>query len=211
MKLMEKLKDSIVNTSPEASKQLTEKALSEGYEAKEVLDEALIPGMDEVGRLFKEGDYFVPEVLVAAKAMHASMDIIEPLLVKSGVKKAGKVVAGTIEGDLHDIGKNLVCMMLKGAGFEVIDLGVDVKPDAFVKAVKEEGPDFLLISALLTSTMINMPNVITALKNEGLRDKVKVIIGGAPVSESYAQEIGADAYSEDSTGAVELLRRFVKQ
>ncbi len=211
MNLMVKLKDSIVNTNPEASKQLTKQALSEGYEAKKILDEALIPGMDEVGKLFKEGDYFVPEVLVAAKAMHASMDIIEPLLVKGGVKKVGKVIAGTIEGDLHDIGKNLVCMMLKGAGFEVIDLGVDVKPDDFVKAVKEKRPEFLLISALLTSTMINMPNVITALKNEGIRDKVKVIIGGAPVSESYAQEIGADGYSEDSTGAVELIRKLVKQ
>ncbi|MFW6119760.1 MAG: corrinoid protein [Petrotogales bacterium] len=211
MSLMEELKSSVVNTSPEASKQLTEQALSEGYDAKKILDEALIPGMDEVGRLFKEGDYFVPEVLVAAKAMHASMDIIEPLLVKGGVKKVGKVIAGTIEGDLHDIGKNLVCMMLKGAGFEVIDLGVDVKPDDFVKAVQEKRPEFLLISALLTSTMINMPNVMTALKNEGVRDKVKVIIGGAPVSESYAQEIGADGYSEDSTGAVELLRELIKQ
>lgn len=211
MSLLEKLKDSIVNTNPGAAKELTERALSEGYEAKTILDDSLIPGMDEVGRLFKEGDYFVPEVLVAAKAMHASMDIIEPLLVKGGVKKAGKVIAGTIDGDLHDIGKNLVCMMLKGAGFEVVDLGVDVKPEAFVRAVKEEKPEFLLISALLTSTMINMPNVIKALENEGLRDKVKVIIGGAPVSESYAKEIGADGYSEDSTSAVELLRKLVKQ
>jgi len=211
MNLMEELKSSIVNTNPGASKQLTEKAISEGYDAKKILDEALIPGMDEVGRLFKEGDYFVPEVLVAAKAMHASMDIIEPLLIKGGVKKVGKVVAGTIEGDLHDIGKNLVCMMLKGAGFDVIDLGVDVRPETFVKAVKEKHPDFLVISALLTSTMINMPNVITALENEELRDKVKVIVGGAPVSESYAQEIGADGYSEDSTGAVELLRKLVKR
>ncbi len=211
MSLLEKLKDSIVNTNPGAAKELTERALSEGYEAKTILDDSLIPGMDEVGRLFKEGDYFVPEVLVAAKAMHASMDIIEPLLVKGGVKKAGKVIAGTIDGDLHDIGKNLVCMMLKGAGFEVVDLGVDVKPEAFVRAVKEEKPEFLLISALLTSTMINMPNVIKALENEGLRDKVKVIIGGAPVSESYAKEIGADGYSEDSTSAVKLLRKLVKQ
>jgi corrinoid protein of di/trimethylamine methyltransferase len=211
MSLLEKLKDSIVNTNPGAAKELTERALSEGYEAKTILDDSLIPGMDEVGRLFKEGDYFVPEVLVAAKAMHASMDIIEPLLVKGGVKKVGKVIAGTIDGDLHDIGKNLVCMMLKGAGFEVVDLGVDVKPEAFVKAVKEEKPEFLLISALLTSTMINMPNVIKALENEGLKDKVKVIIGGAPVSESYAKEIGADGYSEDSTGAVELLRKLVKK
>ncbi|MGC9383511.1 MAG: cobalamin B12-binding domain-containing protein [Kosmotogaceae bacterium] len=211
MSLLEKLKDSIVNTNPGAAKELTEQALSEGYDAKTILDDSLIPGMDEVGRLFKEGDYFVPEVLVAAKAMHASMDIIEPLLVKGGVKKAGKVIAGTIDGDLHDIGKNLVCMMLKGAGFEVVDLGVDVKPEAFVKAVKEEKPGFLLISALLTSTMINMPNVIKALENEGLRDKVKVIIGGAPVSESYAKEIDADGYSEDSTGAVDLLRKLVKK
>jgi methylmalonyl-CoA mutase cobalamin-binding domain/chain len=165
--------------------------------------------MDEVGKLFREGEYFVPEVLVAAKAMNQCMDLIEPLLVSGGVKKIGKVVAGTIEGDLHDIGKNLVCMMLKGAGFEIIDLGVDVKPEEFVEAARDAKPDILVVSALLTTTMLNMPRVIEELKKAGIRDCVKVLIGGAPVSQTYAEEIGADGYSPDSSGAVELARRLV--
>jgi len=170
-----------------------------------------LTAMDVVGKLFKEGEYFVPEVLVAAKAMQASMDLIEPLLIGSGVKKLGKAVTGTIEGDLHDIGKNLVGMMLKGAGFDVIDLGVDVTAERFVEAIKKEKPDFVMISALLTSTMVNMPKVINALKKEGLRDKVKVLIGGAPVSQNYADEIGADGYAEDSSAAVELVRQLIKE
>ncbi|KUK84378.1 MAG: Trimethylamine corrinoid protein 1, partial [Mesotoga infera] len=205
----EKIRNAIIETMPAEARVATEEALAEGLSAKEILDGALIPGMDEVGKLFREGEYFVPEVLVAAKAMNQCMDLIEPLLVSGGVKKIGKVVAGTIEGDLHDIGKNLVCMMLKGAGFEIIDLGVDVKPEEFVEAAKGAKPDILVISALLTTTMLNMPRVIEELKKAGIRDDVKVLIGGAPVSQTYAEEIGADGYSPDSSGAVELARRLV--
>jgi corrinoid protein of di/trimethylamine methyltransferase len=209
MELLERIRNAIIETMPAMAKQATQEALERGLSAKDILNSALIPGMDEVGRLFREGEYFVPEVLVAAKAMNASMDLIEPLLVGSGVRKAGKVVAGTVEGDLHDIGKNLVCMMLKGAGFEIIDLGVDVKPESFVEATKREKPDILVISALLTTTMLNMPKVINALKEAGVREKVKVLVGGAPVSRDYAEEIGADGYSEDSSSAVELARKLV--
>ncbi len=209
MKSLEKIRNAIIETMPAEARVATEEALAEGLSAKEILDSALIPGMDEVGKLFREGEYFVPEVLVAAKAMNQCMDLIEPLLVSGGVKKIGKVVAGTIEGDLHDIGKNLVCMMLKGAGFEIIDLGVDVKPEEFVEAAKGAKPDILVISALLTTTMLNMPRVIEELKKAGIRDDVKVLIGGAPVSQTYAEEIGADGYSPDSSGAVELARRLV--
>ncbi|PZC53133.1 MULTISPECIES: corrinoid protein [unclassified Mesotoga] len=209
MKSLEKIRNAIIETMPAEAKTATEEALAEGLGAKEILDGALIPGMDEVGKLFREGEYFVPEVLVAAKAMNQCMDLIEPLLVSGGVKKIGKVVAGTIEGDLHDIGKNLVCMMLKGAGFEIIDLGVDVKPEEFVEAAKGAKPDILVLSALLTTTMLNMPRVIEELKKAGIRDDVKVLIGGAPVSQTYAEEIGADGYSPDSSGAVELARRLV--
>ena len=209
MKSLEKIRNAIIETMPAEAGVATEEALAEGLSAKEILDGALIPGMDEVGKLFREGEYFVPEVLVAAKAMNQCMDLIEPLLVSGGVKKIGKVVAGTIEGDLHDIGKNLVCMMLKGAGFEIIDLGVDVKPEEFVEAAKGAKPDILVVSALLTTTMLNMPRVIEELKKAGIRDCVKVLIGGAPVSQTYAEEIGADGYSPDSSGAVELARRLV--
>ena len=209
MESLEKIRNAIIETMPAEAKVATEEALAEGLSAKEILDGALIPGMDEVGKLFREGEYFVPEVLVAAKAMNQCMNLIEPLLVSGGVKKIGKVVAGTIEGDLHDIGKNLVCMMLKGAGFEIIDLGVDVKPEEFVEAAKGAKPDILVVSALLTTTMLNMPRVIEELKKAGIRDCVKVLIGGAPVSQTYAEEIGADGYSPDSSGAVELARRLV--
>jgi len=211
MDILEEIRTGIIETMPTQAKAATEKALGMGYDAKQILNEALIPAMDVVGKLFKEGEYFVPEVLVAAKAMQASMDLIEPLLIGSGVKKLGKAVTGTIEGDLHDIGKNLVGMMLKGAGFDVIDLGVDVTAERFVEAIKKEKPDFVMISALLTSTMVNMPKVINALKKEGLRDKVKVLIGGAPVSQNYADEIGADGYAEDSSAAVELVRQLIKE
>ena len=209
MKSLEKIRNAIIETMPAEAGVATEEALAEGLSAKEILDGALIPGMDEVGKLFREGEYFVPEVLVAAKAMNQCMDLIEPLLVSGGVKKIGKVVAGTIEGDLHDIGKNLVCMMLKGAGFEIIDLGVDVKPEEFVEAARDAKPDILVVSALLTTTMLNMPRVIEELKKAGIRDCLKVLIGGAPVSQTYAEEIGADGYSPDSSGAVELARRLV--
>lgn len=209
MERLKKIRNAIIETMPAQAKEGTREALSSGMSAREILDGALIPAMDEVGKLFKEGEYFVPEVLVAAKAMNACMDLIEPLLVGEGVKKVGKVLAGTVEGDLHDIGKNLVCMMLKGAGFEIIDLGVDVKPEAFVRATKEEKPDIIVLSALLTTTMLNMPKVIEALREAGLREKVKVLVGGAPISRDYADEIGADGYSEEGASAVELARSLI--
>ena len=210
MDILEKIREAIIDISPSLCEKLTREALDGGITAKSILDNALVPGMDEVGRLFREGEYFVPEVLVAAKAMHAAMNLLEPLLASGGVKKTGKVVAGTIEGDLHDIGKNLVCMMMKGAGFEVVDLGVDVKPEQFVEAVRKESPDFVMISALLTSTMVNMPKVLKALEEADLRDRVQVLVGGAPLTATYAEEIGADGYSEDSAAAVELARSMLK-
>lgn len=211
MDILEQIRESIIDISPKLSEKLTRDALDSGISAKEILDSALVPGMDEVGQLFREGEYFVPEVLVAAKAMHASLDLLEPLLASGGIEKVGKIIAGTIEGDLHDIGKNLVCMMMNGAGFEVIDLGVDVKPEQFVEAVRKEKPDFVMISALLTSTMVNMPKVLKALEEAGLRDQVQVLIGGAPLTAAYAEEIGADGYSEDSAAAVQLVRSRLKK
>lgn len=211
MDILEQIRESIIDISPKLSEKLTRDALNSGISAKEILDSALVPGMDEVGQLFREGEYFVPEVLVAAKAMHASLDLLEPLLASGGIEKVGKIIAGTIEGDLHDIGKNLVCMMMNGAGFEVIDLGVDVKPEQFVEAVRKEKPDFVMISALLTSTMVNMPKVLKALEEAGLRDQVQVLIGGAPLTAAYAEEIGADGYSEDSAAAVQLVRSRLKK
>lgn len=210
MNVLEQIRESIIDISPKLTEKLTREALDSGINAKEILDGALVPGMDEVGQLFRDGEYFVPEVLVAAKAMHASMNLLEPLLASGGFEKKGKIVAGTIEGDLHDIGKNLVCMMMKGAGFDVVDLGVDVKAEQFVEAVKNEKPDFIMISALLTSTMINMPKVLKALEEAGLRNQVQVLIGGAPLTAAYAEEIGADGYSEDSASAVELVRARIK-
>jgi 5-methyltetrahydrofolate--homocysteine methyltransferase len=188
---------------------LTEKALSEGLSAKEVLDKGLMPGMDHVGEAFKRAEMFVPDVLLSARVMQASMDILKPRLIESGAEMAGKLVIGTVQGDLHDIGKNLVGMMIEGAGFEVFDLGNDVSPEAFVQAVKEHKPDVVGMSALLTTTMRAMDRTIEALKEAGLRDQVKIMIGGAPVTSDFAQQIGADVYCSNATTAKEAARRFV--
>lgn len=208
MNSIDELKEAIVNIKPNKACEITSGLLEQGVDAQIILNQALIPGMDEVGRLFKEGEYFVPEVLVAAKAMHASLNVIEPLLAKANVQRKGKIVTGTVEGDLHDIGKNLVCMMLKGAGYEIIDLGVDVSADKFVDAVRKENPDFVAISALLTSTMVNIPSVIESLRGSGLREKVKILVGGAPLTQEYADQIGADGYAPDASDAVALVRSF---
>ncbi len=208
MNYLEELKNAIIEVQPKKAEEMTQALLAEGADAQMILNQALIPGMDEVGRLFKEGEYFVPEVLVAAKAMNAALNLVEPLLVQGNVPRMGKVVAGTIEGDLHDIGKNLVCMMLKGAGYTVVDLGVDVKAEQFVEAVQKEKPDFIAISALLTSTMMNIPAVIQSLQEQGLRDQVKVLVGGAPLTKEYADEIGADGYAMDASDAVGLVRQL---
>jgi 5-methyltetrahydrofolate--homocysteine methyltransferase len=189
--------------------ELTEDALDEGLEAQEILNQGLMPGMDHVGVEFKAGNMFVPEVLRSARAMQASMDILKPLLAESGVKMVGKVLLGTVKGDLHDIGKNLVGMMCEGAGFEVKDLGKGVAPESFVEAVKEFEPDVLGMSALLTTTMRAMEHTIKALEEAGVRDQVKVMIGGAPVTQSFADQIGADGYASNAASAAEMAKIFV--
>ena len=189
---------------------LVQQALDAGLKPGDVLADGLIAGMDRVGRDFKNGDLFVPEVLIAAKAMHAGMAILRPLLVGDvTVTRMGKCVIGTVQGDLHDIGKNLVKMMMEGAGFEVVDLGVDVKPEKFVAAVREHQPKLVGMSALLTTTMVNMKTTIDALQAAGLRNSVKIMIGGAPVTDAYARQIGADAYSADAGAAVDAARALV--
>jgi 5-methyltetrahydrofolate--homocysteine methyltransferase len=190
-------------------KGLTNTALGEGLAAKDVLDKGLMPGMDEVGAQFKKGKKFVPEVLLAARTMQGSLDILKPLLVQAGAKMTGKAVIGTVKGDLHDIGKNLVGMMLEGSGFEVVDLGKDVTPEKFVDAVKTQKPDVVGMSALLTTTMRAMGHTITMLKEAGLRDNVKIMIGGAPVTPDFAQQIGADAYASNAPAAADLAKKFV--
>lgn len=190
-------------------KLLVEQALAEGIDPKVILNEGLLDGMMIVGGKFKRNEIFVPEVLVAARAMNAGLTILKPKLVEIGNEPVGRLVIGTVEGDLHDIGKNLVAMMMQGAGFEVIDLGVDVKAETFIERVEEEGADIICMSALLTTTMTNMQKVIDKLKKENLRDKYIVMIGGAPVNESFAQEIGADYYTPDAASAAETAKRAV--
>ena len=199
----------VIEGKSEGITALTEKALGEGLSAKEILDKGLMPGMDHVGEAFKRAEMFVPDVLLSARVMQASMGILKPRLAESGAKMTGKLVIGTVQGDLHDIGKNLVAMMIEGAGFEVFDLGNDVSPQAFVQAVKENKPDIVGMSALLTTTMRAMDRTIEALKEAGLRDQVKIMIGGAPVTSDFAQQIGADAHCSNATTAKETARRFV--
>ncbi len=186
--------------------ELVRLALIEELSPKEILENGLIRGMNIIGIKFKNNEIYIPEVLIAARAMHAGMELLRPKLVETGVKNIGKVVIGTVKGDLHDIGKNLVKMMLEGAGFEVIDLGADVSVEKFVSAVKEYHPDILGMSALLTTTMLNMSEVIEALQTADLRGKVKVMVGGAPITKHYAEQIGADGYSPDAATAVEDAR-----
>ncbi|MEK6575027.1 MAG: corrinoid protein [Chloroflexota bacterium] len=188
---------------------LTNTALSSGLTAKDILDKGLMPGMDVIGAEFKKGKKFVPEVLLSARTMQASLDILKPLLAQAGEKMAGKVIIGTVKGDLHDIGKSLVGMMLEGAGFEVVNLGKDVPPEKFVDAVKKEKPDIVAMSALLTTTMRSMGHTVTALKEAGLRESVKIMIGGAPVTVDFAKQIGADAYAANAPAAAELAKKLI--
>ncbi len=183
-------------------------ALAAGIPADEILNKALIAAMDEVGQGFENGDLFVPEMLIAARAMQAGLKILKPHLALTDVKAAGRVAIGTVKGDLHDIGKNLVAMMLEGAGFEVRDLGVDVSPDAFVKAA-QDGYQLIGMSALLTTTMSSMEATVNALKNAGVRDNVKVFIGGAPVTQEYADKIGADGFAADASSATRVARTLI--
>jgi 5-methyltetrahydrofolate--homocysteine methyltransferase len=190
------------------AKQGVQAALDAGVTPGDVLHTALIPAMGEVGRLFEEGEYFVPEMLIAARAMKSGLEILKPLLVDSGVEPAGKVAIGTVKGDLHDIGKNLVAMMMEGAGFEIIDLGTDVAPEKFVEAA-QNGANIIGLSALLTTTMPSMESTIKAIVDAGLRDQVKIIIGGAPVTQEYAKKIGADGYAPDASQAASLAKGFI--
>ena len=183
-------------------------ALAQGAAAEVILNEGLIAAMNEVGRRYEEGEFYVPEMLVSARAMQAGLALLKPSLVESGVKAAGKIAIGTVKGDLHDISKNLVAMMLEGAGYEVQDLGVDVPPQTFVDAV-QGGAQVIGMSALLTTTMSNMKNTIQALNEAGIRNQVKVVIGGAPVTEDYSRQIGADAYSPDASSAVRTVRQLI--
>lgn len=179
-------------------------ALDEGVSAEDILNQGLIVGMGEIGELFKRNEVYVPEVLIAARAMYGGLNILKPILAEQDIEPVGKVAIGTVKGDLHDIGKNLVAMMLEGAGFEVIDLGTDVGPDKFIDAVQNKGAQIIAMSALLTTTMPQMKTIIDAVTEAGLRDSVKIMIGGAPVTQNYADEIGADGYSDDAASATDL-------
>jgi 5-methyltetrahydrofolate--homocysteine methyltransferase len=203
------LSTAVIEGNLEVMEDLTKQALDEGKEAQEVLNDGLMPGMDHVGVEFKAGNMFVPEVLRSARAMQASMNILRPILAESGIELAGKVLLGTVKGDLHDIGKNLVAMMCEGAGFEVKDLGKDVEPDTFVEEVKNFEPDVLGMSALLTTTMRAMEHTIKSLEEAGVRDQVKIIIGGAPVTQAFADQIGADGYASNAASASELAKKLI--
>lgn len=211
MGVLEDLKRSVIEMKVEKVTELTQKALDEGLGAEEILNKALVPAMDVVGEQYERGERYVPEMLLSAHAMKGAMEKLRPLLAKSGVEPKGRVVIGTVEGDLHDIGQNLVSMMLEGAGFEVYNLGAEVPAERFVEGAKEREADLVGMSALLTTTMIHMPEVIEALKGNGLRDRVKVMIGGAPVTQEYADEIGADGYAPDAAAAVKLAERLMAE
>lgn len=206
--ILETIYQHVIDGEAEEVESQVQKAFDEGHSAGDILNKALIAAMDEVGRRYEQGDFFVPEMLVAARAMQAGLHILKPYLVQGGVKAAGKIAIGTVKGDLHDIGKNLVAMMLEGAGFEVHDLGTDVDPQKFVQMAKE-GAQVIGLSALLTTTMNNMAVTIQALQQAGLRDKVKVIIGGAPVTPEYAQKIGADGFAPDASTATRVVRELL--
>lgn len=188
-------------------KNLVTQALEEKVDVKKVLEEGLIAAMDIIGGRFKRNEIYIPEVLIAARAMHAGMSILEPMLAESGIKMIGKIAIGTVKGDLHDIGKNLVAMMYKGAGFDVQDLGVDIPAEKFVQA-SDDGADIVGLSALLTTTMVQMKSVIESLKEKG--SKAKIIIGGAPVTQNYCDEVGADGYAADAATAVEIGKSLIK-
>ncbi len=208
-RVFERLSTAVIEGNGEKATQLVRKGLDEGLAPREILEHGLVVGMNEVGVRFKAGDMFVPEVLMSAEAMHAGLEVLRPLLVEGGVKLAGKIVLGTVKGDLHDIGKNLVGMMCEGAGFEVINLGFNVEPEKFVEAIKEHQPQIVGMSALLTTTMRAMAQAIKAVEEAGLRDRVKIMVGGAPVDEAFAERIGADGYGSNAAAGAELAKKFV--
>jgi len=208
-KIFEKLSTAILEGDSDASASITQQGLDEGVSAADLLNNGLIVGMNEVGVRFKAGDMFVPEVLMSAEAMTSGMNLLRVLLAESDTKMAGKIVMGTVEGDLHDIGKNLVSMMCEGAGFQIVNLGFDVAPDKFIKAIKEHQPEIVGMSAMLTTTMRAMGHTIKAIEEAGLRDKVKVMVGGAPVDQEFADRIGADGYGANAPSSSELAKQLV--
>jgi len=207
--LLEKMTNALIAGKQDEVIKLTQEALDGGTAAKEILDNGLLAGMDVVGQRFKAGDMFIPEVLLCARCMHGAMDILKPLLSESDAAGAGTYLIGTVEGDLHDIGKNLVSMMLQGAGFKVVDLGTNITAQQFVDAVKEHNPKVIGMSALLTTTMPKMEETIAALKEAGIRDQVKIMAGGAPVTQDFVDKIGADAYGANAASAVEKAKELV--
>ncbi|MBN1998883.1 corrinoid protein [candidate division KSB1 bacterium] len=209
MEMLDELAESIIAGSASKSEELTQKALAAGTKPVDVLNKGLIAGMEVVGQKFKNNEFYVPEVLIAARAMKAGLKLLRPKLAETGVEPLGRFVLGTVKGDLHDIGKNLVAMMMEGAGYEVIDLGVDVSPEKFANAAKENKAQVIGISALLTTTMIKMKDVIQQISDMGMRESVKIVVGGAPLTQEYADEIGADGYAADAASAVELVKSIV--
>lgn len=206
---LQAIADAVIRGDRDTVSNLAQAAVDEGVAPEQIINEGLIAGMNVVGEKFKNNEFYVPEVLIAARAMHGGMDIVKPLLADSAAMSKGKVVIGTVKGDLHDIGKNLVAMMLEGGGFDVIDLEVDVPAEKFVEAAQSQGAQVIALSALLTTTMPGMKDTIDALAEAGLRDSVKVIIGGAPVTQNYSDEIGADGYAPDAASAVDLVRSLL--
>jgi 5-methyltetrahydrofolate--homocysteine methyltransferase len=202
------LYDAILTGNAKKAEEVTKAAIAANVDPSELVQKFMIPAMDEVGKRFECNEYFVPELLIAARAMKISLDLIAPLLAATGAQPVGRVVIGTVQGDLHDIGKNLVASMLEGGGFNVVDLGVDVPPERFVEAAKEKEGTIVALSALLTTTMTMMKNVIQALEKAGIRQQTKVMIGGAPITQQYADEIGADGYSDNASAAVALARKL---
>jgi 5-methyltetrahydrofolate--homocysteine methyltransferase len=205
---VEKFAEALFEGSVEKVKTLTQEALDRGERAEDILNDGLIKAMDRVGLQFKNGEIYIPEVLIAARAMHAGLAVLKPVLARSGAPRAAKIVVGTVKGDLHDIGKNMVCMMLEGAGFDVVDLGIDVPTEKFVQAAKEHGASMVGMSALLTTTMMQMKATIEALRASG---PVKTIVGGAPVTEEFARQVGADGYAPDAASAVEKVKELLKK
>jgi 5-methyltetrahydrofolate--homocysteine methyltransferase len=211
MSILDDLCMTVINGDLNATQNLVQTALSENVPPEKILTDGLIAAMTEVGRMFENGEFYVPEMLISARAMKGGLAILRPQLAAANIQAIGKVVIGTVQGDLHDIGKNLVGMMLEGAGFEVIDLGSDVSSEKYVAAVKEHTPDLIGLSALLTTTMPRMKDILLALRAAGLRDKVKVMIGGAPVTEQYVADIGADIYAQDAASAAQRARQLMQE
>ena len=207
--VIEKINEGVLSGDREKVVECVGEAIEAKISAEKILKEGMMPAMAKAGSLFEEGEYFVPELLVAARAMQGGMELLKPLLVAESVEPVGKVVLGTVKGDLHDIGKNLVAMMLEGAGFEITDLGSDVSPDKFVESVKTSGAQVMGMSALLTTTMSIMPVIIQALKDAGVRDQVKIMVGGAPLTQTFAEQIGADGYAPDASQAAKLALTYV--